>query len=207
MLLDEDATRGNILNALIDLDTAVQTDQGDVAVIAFSGHAARARGETYLLPHEVNPRSPRHIAATGVSMTAFKAAIKTMGERGKVLVLLDACHSGDIIEGQKGGILPDVDTVRQELMSAGNGVIVLTSSSGSELSFERQEWGNGAFMKAVKDALRGAADADANGWVNVGELEQYVAKAVRDMTDGAQNPRVGSLTEGRFAIDLFAVGG
>ena len=86
-------------------------------------------------------------------MRQLKDLLRGLGERGKVLVLLDACHSGNVLSDARGGLPPDVETVRAELAAAGSGVIVLTSSSGKEVSKENPDWQNGAFTQVFFDAL------------------------------------------------------
>lgn len=69
------------------------------------------------------------------------------------------------------------------------GVAVFASSRrGNEQSFERAEWGHGAFTKAVLDGLRGKADPYNRGVVTVTALLDYVAQTVSSMTSGRQNP-------------------
>jgi hypothetical protein len=62
-------------------------------------------------------------------------------------VLLDACHSGNVRSGATDSLPPDVEVVRNELAAVGNGVIVLTSSTGQEISREDPDWRNGAFTE------------------------------------------------------------
>ncbi len=115
-------------------------------------------------------------------MDDLKQSLARLGELGKVLVLLDACHSGSSIAGTKDGLPPDIETVRSELAAAGNGVIVLTSSQGQELSKENPDWQHGAFTKAVLEALMDTADSDGDPWLNVTELEAYVERRVHSPT-------------------------
>ena len=69
---------------------------------------------------------------------------------GRVLVLLDACHSGaTTMDGT--AIAVDVDALRTGLAAAN--VTVLTSSKGSETSEERESWQHGAFIKALLDSF------------------------------------------------------
>jgi uncharacterized caspase-like protein len=53
--------------------------------------------------------------------------------------------------------------------------VVFTSSTGNELSQEKEEWNNGAFTKAVVEGLRGAAAHPQNPVINV-------SQRVRDLT-------------------------
>jgi hypothetical protein len=50
---------------------------------------------------------------------------------GKILVLLDACHSGTVHVSVKSATPPDIADVRADLTADGNSVIVLSSSTGT----------------------------------------------------------------------------
>ncbi len=78
-----------------------------------------------------------------------------------MLVLLDACHSGaSTINGDP---LAMDATALQTALAAAN-VSVLTSSKGTEVSYEAPELQHGAFTKALLDAFNDpAADINRSG--------------------------------------------
>ena len=65
---------------------------------------------------------------------------------------------------------------------------MFTSSTGNELSLEREEWKNGAFTKAVVEGLRGAAARPQVPVVMISDLQGYVSTRVRELTGGNQKP-------------------
>jgi hypothetical protein len=68
---------------------------------------------------------------------------------------------------------------------------VLSSSRGSERSFESAAIQNGAFTEELLRALTtNVADTNKNGRVSTDELRQYVMAAVPRATDGFQHPVV-----------------
>jgi uncharacterized caspase-like protein len=75
-----------------------------------------------------------------------------------------------------------------KLRAAENGIVVFTSSTGNELSQEREEWMNGAFTKALVEGLRGAAARPQSPVVTIFDLQAYVSRRVRDLTNGNQKP-------------------
>ena len=85
---------------------------------------------------------------------------------------------------------PDVDKFANDLKAAENGIVVFTSSTGNELSLERDEWNNGAFTKAVVEGLRGAAVRPEVRVIMISDLEGYVSRRVKDLTGGNQRPMV-----------------
>jgi uncharacterized caspase-like protein len=206
VLDDDKATRREVLRALRGIRDRMQEQQGDVVVIGFSGHGTIADGRYFLLPYDVEVDDEYAIADTGIPMGDLKQSLARLGELGKVLVLLDACHSGSGIAGSKDGLPPDIETVRSELAASGNGVIVLTSSQGQELSMENPDWQHGAFTKAVLEALKGPADSDGDGWINITEFEAYVERRVHELTHFKQHPQIGVIGEHHYSARLFIAG-
>jgi uncharacterized caspase-like protein len=200
-LLDKDATRGGILRGLQTLRSEMERGGGnDLAVVHFSGHGALVDGTLYLLPYDTDARDAVGIKTTALSVDAFKNELVEVAKHGRVLVLLDACHSGATsLDGSAKTV--DATVLRHEL-AAGN-VTVLTSSSGHEVSFEDDKWQHGAFTRVLLDALNDqASDPDHVGLIKASALAHYVAGHVASLTDGKQTPDM----EVRFDTTVFAVG-
>lgn len=201
-LVDDLATRAAILTGLRRLSERFRDDGQDVAVIAFSGHGAMVGEDYYLLPHDVDANSLGGIEDTGVALSEVLRRVRRMAEKGKVLVLLDACHSGAVVDGTK-ALPPDIDAVRAALVKAGPGASVLTSSSGTEISREDPAWENGAFTEAVLEALGPAGDKDGDRWISLKEIESHVVDRVAELTGSAQTPRLSTPGERGFEAKLF----
>ncbi|HLM73238.1 MAG TPA: caspase family protein, partial [Polyangiaceae bacterium] len=76
-------------------------------------------------------------------------------------------------------------------LSRRSGAIVLSSSRGSELSYELDELQNGVFSEAILIALTtDRADVDKDGHVSVDELRAFVAGEVPKRTWDKQHPTV-----------------
>ncbi|MBE0642546.1 MAG: caspase family protein [Bacteroidetes bacterium] len=160
----------------------------DVLVLFFSGHGVRERdkkGRTkyYYLPAGTTKKT---VTSRGLAWEDFSAEIAHLNA-GRIILLLDACHSGDVSSGASN------EKVASSL--AGQVGVVFTSSSGNEYSYEDRSWGHGAFTKALLDGIRGAADFTADKTIDWGELQLYVGTAVRTMTKGGQNPMVPRLEQ------------
>jgi hypothetical protein len=91
-------------------------------------------------------------------------------------------------------------------VAAGNGVVVLTSSSGRELSRESPDWKHGAFTLAALEVFQGKADREGDTWLSVSEIEGYVVRRVRELTGNEQNPRISILGQHAFETRLFMAG-
>jgi hypothetical protein len=152
VLLDKDANKLGIMEALATMRQHVAGN--DLAVVHFSGHGAMVDGELYLLPYEVNARNDASIKASGLKADDLKHELLELAKSGRVLVLLDACHSGaTTMNGAAVAI--DADALRIGL-AAGN-VTVLTSSKGTETSEERDIWRHGPLPRRCwkRSTIRG----------------------------------------------------
>ncbi|MCL6512387.1 MAG: caspase family protein, partial [Anaerolineae bacterium] len=92
LLLDREATRQGILNGLAWL--ANQAGKDATAVVYFSGHGGRIesgpQAGNYLIPYDT---VLNNIKTTAISSAEFTAALNKIQTQ-KLVVLLDACHSG-----------------------------------------------------------------------------------------------------------------
>lgn len=201
-LVDKEASATNIRLELGRLQAKmVQAPQGeDLAVVAFSGHGMvrpiGASGEFFLLPHEADTRAEM-LMGTAISGGELQKRIAAISEYGRVLVLIDACHSG--AAKAEGGADGKADAHIRRLVT--RNVNVFASSDASEESFEDAVLENGAFTKAVLEAFD-KGDSDGNGFLSVGELHDYVARRLPALTSGQQTATI----ETRYGGDLFAIG-
>ena len=199
LLTDDNANKVGILRALQVVRNGMALTAGnDLAVVHFSGHGALVDGKLYLLPSDVNTSDTAGIKATSLSVDELREEILRLAASGRVLVLLDACHSGAATIS--GATLAMDSTALRLALSAAN-VTVLTSSSGNESSFEETAWQHGAFTKVLLDAFDDpAADLHKNRLISTIGLTNYVAQRVPALTSGRQNPGM----EVRFEGTLFA---
>ena len=92
-LVNEQATRENIFACLKWLKQEMTKD--DVGIIFYSGHGDRDSDDIfYMLPVGVDPE---HLDVTAVAGEVFKK--KLAGIKGNLVVMLDACHAGQITKG------------------------------------------------------------------------------------------------------------
>ena len=182
-LRDEEATRESVLDELDWIKRAV-TNTNDVALIFLSGHGITTPDQQYrFLPYDYDPD---RVERTTISDSELQDYLTKIG--GKKIFFFDTCYSGAILGGKAPNTQANVDKFANELRAAENGVVVFTSSTGNELSQEKDEWGNGAFAKAVVEGLRGAAGRPDVPVVMISDLEGYVSRRVKDLTNGNQKP-------------------
>jgi uncharacterized caspase-like protein len=183
-LSNERANTVAILDALDDMAESMRKsgpDQ-DTAVILVSSHGEMIQGEFYLIPYGFDPSSANAGRTSALSASVLAEKVQALAAHGKVLLLLDACHSGAV---GAGGWATDPDAkVLQNAMDLEN-VTVLTSSKKNELSHELPEWSHGALAQAFLDALAGAADSQ--GIVRLSALTDAMANEIPSLTRDRQH--------------------
>ncbi|MCS7014167.1 MAG: caspase family protein [Chloroherpetonaceae bacterium] len=183
LLTDEQASKDNVLDGLEWLQKEVTSK--DVGVVFFAGHGINDNNGTfYLMPVDANPEK---IKRTCLEFSQFKTTIASLA--GKVVVFLDACHSGSAMGGaQRRSAAADITLAVNELSSAENGAVVFSSSTGRQYSLEDAAWGNGAFTKALVEGLSGKADLTGKGRITVNMLDVFISERVKEITKGKQTP-------------------
>lgn len=175
VLTNEQATTAALRAAIKDV--AAQTRTGDVFIFSFAGHGyADEKHEFFLATHDVNPDKPVQTALTGNELATLLDPIKA-----RVVLLLDTCQAGAVLGKREGGKVitgpADLTGLVNTLSSAERGIVVLSSSSESELSFESD--GGGYFTRALSEGLQGEASRD--GAVTCVSLQDYITKRVPEL--------------------------
>jgi WD40 repeat protein len=182
-LRDREATREAVLDELDWIKKAV-SNTNDVAMIFLAGHGVTTPDQHYrFLPYDYDAS---RVERTTIADSELQDYLTKIG--GKKIFFFDTCYSGAILSGRATSTQPDVDKFANQLKAAENGIVVFTSSTGNELSQEKEEWNNGAFTKAVVEGLRGAAARPQNPVIMISDLNGYVSQRVRELTGGNQKP-------------------
>jgi len=169
----------------------------DVAVILVSSHGEMIDGQFYLIPYGFDAGSQNKSIKSAVSASEFAKKVQALAKYGKVLLLLDACHSGAV--GAQGWATDPDAKVLQDAMDLEN-VTVLTSSKKNELSQELPGWKHGALAQAFLDSLVGAADP--RGIVRLSALTEAMENEIKSLTKDRQH--LGRHIN--FNADLFVAG-
>jgi WD40 repeat protein/uncharacterized caspase-like protein len=180
VLTDAEATKENILEGLDWLER--ETTRNDLAVVFMAGHGVNDKnGVYYFLP--VNAKSDQ-LRRTGLAFSDIKNTVASL--TGKTLLFADTCHAGNILGRRRGSV--DINAVVNELTSAENGAVVFASSTGKQDSLEDPVWGNGAFTKALVEALNGKAAYGGSKKITINMLDLYLSERVKELTRGQQTP-------------------
>jgi WD40 repeat protein len=182
-LRDGDATRAAIIEGLDWIMGAVAKTT-DVAMVFLSGHGITTPDQHYrFLPYDYDDNHP---LPTTISDSELQDYLTKIG--GKKIFFFDTCYSGGVLGAKATDTQPDVDKFANELKAAENGIVVFASSTGKQLSLERDEWNNGAFTKALVEGMRGAAARPGLAAISISDLNGYVSRRVNQLTGGTQRP-------------------
>lgn len=194
--MTREAWKREVTNLVDDLRGDVEPD--DLVVIFLAGHGITnvVDGGTYAyLCHDAElglstPDGEPVPSGSGAIGWTDLAALADLPCR--KLALIDTCHSGALGPGARSV------TVRE---FQENMVVVLAAAADDEASQEADEWGHGAFTKALLEGLEGKADVGGSrsgvkrlapgrdGIVSLKELVRYVENRVPQLTGNSQNPR------------------
>jgi hypothetical protein len=206
LLTNSDATRENILNVKTFLE---KTNINDIVVLAFAGHGTIGDNrEFYFCPTDVNFKSPEN---SGVSYAEIEELLDSIPAR-KKLLLLDACHSGeidssytpvfvsdrvkkkdgrgiDVIEIEETTSEKQINFLIESLFSnlnSGTGAFVISASAGSEYAFETEQTG-GVFTYSFLESFKTHFYSyTPDPFITT--LQQETYQKVIELTKGAQRP-------------------
>ena len=152
LLVDEQATKERVLAELGDKWLPRLAHPNDLVLIFISTHGSPSQadleGLNYLVMHNTDPSS---LYATGLPLSDLAAAVKHRVHSNRVVLIIDACHSG-AAEAAKG--LARVGNVDSVSLAQGTGQLFICSSQPNQLSWESKRYPNGVFTHQLIEALR-----------------------------------------------------
>jgi WD40 repeat protein len=183
LLLNQDATRGNIIEVFDSLAKIVHPK--DQVVLFIASHGINEKGFYYVLTHDADKTN-----LTGTCLNWSDIADLLGSLPCKVLLFLDTCHSGalgsSITSSEK--YLKNTEALR-EMGSNEVGVVIMSGSTGEESSLESEEWEHGVFTLSLIEGLKEKkADIKSDGIIFLRELDFFVSNNVYELTRGKQNP-------------------
>lgn len=147
----------------------------DRLLVYFSGHGFRSsEGKLYLAPLDCDPKKPE---ATGLSVAWLREQIAGC-RAGLKLLVLDSCHAGNEKGEEDATLKSIVSKDLGEPFRDLDGVITLASSTGDEKSQIWAEKRQSLFTYWLNQGLKGHADGDGDGSVDVDELNKYLFENV-----------------------------
>ncbi|RKI04415.1 caspase family protein [Corallococcus sp. AB038B] len=190
LLLNEQVTLDALRSELAALAARAKPD--DTVMFFFSGHGARlgapSNPESALIPVDCDLANLASTVLPEAELSAALARIKAQ----RVVVLIDACHSGGVGSFKTaGGIQPlalGFSEKSLEELAKGTGRVLIASSRASETSLVLAGASNSLFTQHLVAALRGSAHTRGDGLIRIFEIFNYVSEQVRNAAPGRQHP-------------------
>jgi hypothetical protein len=175
-LTDRDATAAAVIGALEGVVARATSD--DTIVLHFSGHGlAGSNGEFFLA---LSSTTAADLAGTAIAWSRIADVLKS--SKARVVVFLDACHSG-LTAGASGAT--NDDAVAALVSGARAPLLVFAASKGRQNAYEAERLGGGVFTWALSQLLeadRQSFDLNGNGVIEVSELYKGLRSAVGQET-------------------------
>ncbi len=184
-----------------------ETTVKDKVIVAYSGHGLLSKDfDYYLSTYNINFEKPEE---NGLPYDELESLLDSIPAR-KKLMLIDACHSGEVdkeelvrinkvcdsLHLKKGGITVAYESDNKlglknsfELMQnlfvnvgKSTGATIISASGGTQFALERGDLKNGVFTYCILEAI------ENNKTMMISELKKLVGKRVEELTDGLQKP-------------------
>ena len=187
MLIDENATRTNILRKLDTIKRSA--DVNSRVVIYFAGHGQTedlpGGGERgYLVPVDADTYNWQ---GTMLAMNRLNQKIRQIKAK-HILLAFDACYSGlGLTRSIKRH--PEQHSAYIQKMMQSRSIQILTAGSRSEQAIEVE--GHGLFTENLLAALAGAGDLNADGYITATEIYATLRPSVTQQSDSRQTPQFG----------------
>ena len=175
LMIDEKATKENIINGLRDFSAKIGPD--DVLIFYFSGHGEK----NYLLPFDYDGMYNK------LSYQEVNSLLQQTKAKHKIC-LTDACHSGSMY-AMKGS--SSSDSYKNEFDVFGekkDEIAILVSSQSNQKSVESTRLRQGTFSHFLIKGLKGESDRNRDNIITVTELYNYVHRQVKSYTNNLQTP-------------------
>lgn len=190
ILVDEAATKDNIVSTMRNLYS--QAGENDLVLLYFSGHGVRGS----FLPIDFDGFNNQ------LAHEEINEILDASDARYK-LCIADACHSGGLHQMKSGSISNTLKAYYESLAQALPGTALIMSSKAEETSLESNNLRQGVFSHFLLRGLKGEADTDQNGLVDVQELYEFVGDNVREYTQYRQSPVIMGDYDARMPVAVM----
>ncbi len=203
VLTDKLATKQAIVKALSNLADRRRVGRDDRVLIYFSGHGQTVKTEDgemgFLLPYDADVdlrdiSNPGPYLETALGMQSIWDYVGASAAK-HVLILADACYGG-LLARSRG--IEDIGTESVKVLAKKRARQVITGGDKGQQTFERAEWGHGAFTYKLLEELN-ARTAETGKPFTTSDLYASLLRSVGNATQGKQTPQVYSKdTDGQF---------
>ena len=186
LLIDEDATKQNILRNLNEIVS--KADSNDVIFFYFSGHGL----EGAFLPFDYGKQSWTNGKLMKDTSNVINhrnlADIFANSKAKQKLCFADACHSGSLTMSKSA--VNGFNSYYKALEETQGGLALFTSSKTREISLEHKGVRQGVFSHYLIEGLYGEADQNQDYVITIAELYDYVSENVKSYTNYQQSPTI-----------------
>ncbi|MGH9549527.1 MAG: tetratricopeptide repeat protein, partial [Terriglobales bacterium] len=193
LLLNADATKVNIMDALGDSFLPHAAAPGDLVVIYLSTHGSPAgadiNGVNYAVAYDTQVRK---LFATGIEMQQLLRMIKERVHTNRIVLVMDTCYSGAGAAEHKGIYRSNIDPQKA---AQGIGSVVISSSAPDQRAWESDELQNSYFTRFFIDAL-GSKDVKPSVDQAFNSMKSKVQAAVLKDKGEIQTPVMGGAFAG-----------
>jgi hypothetical protein len=175
-LLDKDATKANILTAIKRLagdsgppslkagpfDALKRVQPEDTVIIYYAGHGTAQAQRFYLIPHDLGYMGDRTkltedglktMLAHSISDLELEAAVEGL-DAGHLLLIIDACNSGQALEAEEKRRGP-MNSKGLAQLAYEKGMYILTAAQSFQAALEAAQLGHGYLTYAlVEEGLK-----------------------------------------------------
>ena len=206
-LLDQEATKANILTAIKrlageagppslkagPLDALKRAEPEDTVVIYFAGHGTAQAQRFYLIPHDLGYTGERTklteqglntMLAHSISDIELEAAVEGL-DAGHLLLIIDACNSGQALEAEEKRRGP-MNSKGLAQLAYEKGMYILTAAQSFQAALEAAQLGHGYLTYAlVEEGLKTpvADSAPKDGVVIAREWLNFATERVPQMQE------------------------
>jgi uncharacterized caspase-like protein len=209
-LLDQDATKANILEAIKrlsgelgapgpptlksgPLDVLKRAEPEDTVVIYYAGHGTAQAQRFYLIPHDLGYSGERTklteqglktILAHSISDIELETAVEGL-DAGHLLLIIDACNSGQALEAEEKRRGP-MNSKGLAQLAYEKGMYILTAAQSFQAALEASQLGHGYLTYAlVEEGLKTpvADSAPKDGVVIAREWLNFATERVPQMQE------------------------
>jgi uncharacterized caspase-like protein len=171
LLTDSEATLEKLREAFDTLKDEARPE--DVVIVYMATHGELREGRYFLLTASTDYLMAEDLEKTSLMEEELRDRLSEITASKKLLVL-DTCKAGKLALAMNRG-LSESSTL--ELLSRAVGTYVLAATTEIQNASEGYQ-GHGLFSWVLLEGLRGSADLDGNGIVEVDELKLYVKREV-----------------------------
>lgn len=170
-LYDENATQERVAQEVDALKAKlVDARPDDLLVVFLAGHGIAVEGKYYFVP--VTTQGVETVAEQGIGWDVLSRLSEL---RCKKLVLLDTCHSGNVVPIRTAGAAPLKAAIRPLKQ---DDILVLAATDVGQEALEIESLGHGVFTQALLDGFAGQADAEKDDAIYLQELARFVEREV-----------------------------